>query len=112
MTLDLLPCATEFVFVPTGTDRNDMDTRHFRVYVRWTGADTWAVVWMGECWNGSGWEWEPSPSNREDDFLTRCRFTLEEACRHARTLPDTVMPNGTTYAQWQEAREKSRSAGQ
>jgi len=29
----------------------------------------------GCCLNKSGeWEWEPSPSNREDDFLARCRF--------------------------------------
>jgi hypothetical protein len=112
MTADLLPHATEFVFTPAGTDRTNPDTRHFRVYVRWSGGDTWAVIWMGECWNGTDWEWEPLPSSYDDDFLARCRFTLEEACRHARSLPDAVMPNGATYVQWQAARAEARSAGQ
>ncbi|MET4143979.1 hypothetical protein [Arthrobacter sp. UYCo732] len=104
MTADLIPHATEFVFTPTGTDRTDRDTMHFRVYVRWTGGEMWAVRWMDECWNGTEWEFEPSSSYRDEDFLSRCRFTLEDACWHARPLPDTVMPSGATYAQWQESR--------
>lgn len=107
---DLLQHATEFVFTPAGTDRKDPDTRHFRVTVSWRGEDTWAVTWMGECWNGTEWEWEPSPSSREEDFLARCRFSLEEACNHARTLADTVMPNGATYAQWQARRTALQEA--
>lgn len=104
MASTLLPHATEFVFTPSGTDRTDLNTRHFRVHVSWRGADTWAVLWMGECWNGTGWEYEPLNSSRDDDFLARCRFTLEDACTHARALADTVMPNGATYTQWQATR--------
>lgn len=109
---ELLGHATRFVFVPSGADRSDPDTRHFRVQVEWCGGDAWAVRWMDECWNGSEWEWEASSSNREGDFLARCRFTLEEACAHARALPNTVKPNGATYAQWQSSRAKARPAGQ
>lgn len=29
------------------------------------------------------WEYEPRPSNRDDDFLARTRFTLDEAKRRA-----------------------------
>lgn len=107
---DLLEHATSFVFTPAGTDRTNPDTRPFRVTVEWRGGDTWAVIWMGECWNGTGWEWEPSSSNREDDFLARTRFSLDEACAHARALPDTLMPNGATYTQWQAVKAANRSA--
>jgi hypothetical protein len=99
---DLLQHATEFVFTPTGTDRSDPDTRHFRVNVSWRGGETWAVIWMGECWNGSDWEYEPLNSSREDDFLARTRYPLQEACALAKGLADTVGPNGLTWALWQE----------
>lgn len=105
---DLIAHATAFVFVPAGTDRDNTDTRHFRVSVEWRGAQTWAVIWLGECWNGTGWEWEPSASGRDEDFLARTRFSLEEACAHARALPDTVKPNGATFTEWQAARNASR----
>jgi hypothetical protein len=36
---ELLAHATTFTFVPAGTDRADMDTRHFRVKVEWRGDD-------------------------------------------------------------------------
>lgn len=102
----LIKHATEFVFTPAGTDRTNPDTRHFRVTVSWRGEDTWAVIWMGECWNGTGWEWEPLPSSRDEEFLSRCRFSLEDACAHARALADTVTPNVATYAQWQARTSK------
>jgi hypothetical protein len=42
--------------------------------------DVWAIRCLGECLNQNGeWEWEPSPSNRDEDFLARCRFSLDEA---------------------------------
>lgn len=107
---DLLQHATEFVFTPAGTDRNDPNTRNFRVHVSWRGSATWAVVWIGECWNGTDWEWESRPSSRDDDeaFLARTRYPLEEACRLAEDLADKVCPNGLTWAQWQERKAASR----
>jgi hypothetical protein len=41
----------------------------------------WAVRWMGRCVNKSGdMEFEPSPSSRDAEFYTNCRFdSLEEA---------------------------------
>ncbi len=35
----------------------------------------WAVRWQGDCLSVDGeWEWEPSPSNRTDDWLARHRY--------------------------------------
>lgn len=107
---DLLEHATEFVFTPAGTDRNDPDTRHFRVYVSWRGGDTWAVVWMGECWNGSDWEYEPLNSSRGDHFLARTRFAVEEACAMAEGLADKVGPNGLTWALRQARKAAAQAA--
>jgi hypothetical protein len=52
--------------------------------------------------NGTGgWEIEPSPSNREDAFLERCRFTEEEALSLANDAVNAVIVNGRTIAQAQ-----------
>lgn len=41
----------------------------------------WAVTQHGNCLNRNGeWEWEPNPSSRDIDFLSRCRFdSIDEA---------------------------------
>lgn len=40
----------------------------------------WAVRSYGSCLNAQGqWEDEPSPSNRDDSFIARCRFETAEA---------------------------------
>jgi len=39
------------------------------------GPDLWAVRQGGDCLNASGgWEWEPMPSCRDEEFKSRCRF--------------------------------------
>lgn len=39
------------------------------------GPALWAVRCFGDCLNKSGgWEFEPMPSSRDDEFLARCRF--------------------------------------
>lgn len=44
------------------------------------GVDSWAILLDGEVLNKDGtWEYEPSPSNRDDDFIARTRFTRDEA---------------------------------
>lgn len=47
-------------------------------------ADRWHVMWKvlsgGWVLNSSGeWEYEPMPSSRDDEFLTRTRFSISEA---------------------------------
>lgn len=40
-----------------------------------SGVDLWAVRHGCNVLAKSGdWEWEPSPSSRDDDFMARCRF--------------------------------------
>jgi hypothetical protein len=57
-----------------------------RIRVEWRGDNDWAVTDTGLCLNNSGeWEYEPPPSSRSEDFLTRCRFSLEEAIKRAST---------------------------
>ncbi len=52
----------------------------FSVDSRSKDEDLWAIVVGRECWTReSRWEIEPSPSNRDDAFLARSRWTLSEA---------------------------------
>ena len=45
------------------------------------GASLWAVRFGQNVLSKTGqWEWEPMPSNRNENFLSRCRFaTAQEA---------------------------------
>ncbi len=54
--------------------------------------DTWAITDpFGRCLNGDlEFEYEPMPSNRNDAFLARCRFSLEKAQRVAATFSDST----------------------
>ncbi len=56
------------------------------------GPDLWAVICNGtDNLNKDGqWEWEPRPSERTDEFLTRCRFADE----------------GDAYKAWQASQAK------
>jgi hypothetical protein len=49
------------------------------------GPDKFAVRLSGNCLNRRGeWEYEPSPSNRDEAFMRRCRFkTFEDAASRA-----------------------------
>ena len=42
---------------------------------------SWAITCNGECLSKEDleFEYEPSPSSRDSDFLNRCRFTYDEA---------------------------------
>lgn len=45
------------------------------------GDGMWAICDRGCCWNKDGqWECEPLPSNRDDAYLKRNRYTFDEAC--------------------------------
>lgn len=49
--------------------------------------DTWAVRKGALCLNDDmEWEYEPIPSSRNDDFLSRTRWTKEEALEHAAVI--------------------------
>lgn len=66
------------------------------------GDDRWAVKQRSFCLNRDGeWEYESSPSNRDDGFLARCRFTEAEALRLAEVAVNAVVINGRTIQQAQ-----------
>lgn len=55
----------------------------FTAYHEPTG-DLWAVMRHGYCYQANGMsEYEPSPSNRSEEFLARTRFSRDEAIKLA-----------------------------
>lgn len=69
------------------------------INVEYRGRDLWAVVRMGEALGVDGeWEYEPSPSNREDGWLETHRFDLDTALRLAKEAAPKMTVNGYTVA--------------
>ena len=61
------------------------------VIVAWRGEDRWAITHAGWTLGLSNdgayiWDYEPSPSNRDEDYLSRSRFSLAEAFHHAQEV--------------------------
>lgn len=75
-----------------------MDASMWVVAVEDRGMGRWAVVrGVRQCLGADGeWDYEPSPSNREDDWLDAHRFDLETALRLAREQAPKVRINGMT----------------
>jgi hypothetical protein len=90
MDPDLLAHATEFTFLPEGASIDDRDVFYFTVTVARRSNDMWAVLRMTECWNKETQSWEYEPRDRSAKFLRECRFSLDEAVRIARAMPDTL----------------------
>jgi hypothetical protein len=72
--------------------------RHlYEVTVSYRGDGRWAVGRSGDCLGADGeWDWEPSPSSREDDWLATHRFDLDTALDLACEAAATVTVNGFT----------------
>lgn len=72
---------------------------HWAISVEYRGKGTWAVLHFGYCLGSDGeWDYEPSPSNREDDWLETHRFDVETALTLAREHAPKVTVNGLTPA--------------
>ena len=57
------------------------------LFIEKRGKDSWAITNIGNCYaKEGGWEHEPLPSNRSNEFIARTRFTLEEACKITKRL--------------------------
>jgi hypothetical protein len=55
------------------------------MYVQERGRGTWCVFNLGDVLNAdSEWEYEPTPSNRDEAFLERTRFDRDTALRLAK----------------------------
>lgn len=50
------------------------------------GTTRWAVRdLIGDCLGSDGWEYEPSPSERDAEFFQRCRYDTPQAALDALT---------------------------
>lgn len=75
-----------------------MDADTWSVVVECRGFGRWAVTRsVRRCLSADGeWDYEPSPSNREDDWLETHRFDLETALRLAAEQAPHITINGLT----------------
>ena len=107
--------ATTWTVYPDGYDEYTFSDKYtFTLAVEERGEpgeDRWCVKGLFEVLNDAGeWEREPSPSNRDDDFLARCRFTEAEALRLAKVAVNTIVWNGRTIAQAQAFVDSKRAS--
>lgn len=76
-----------------------IDSIHFTARVEYRGHDLWAVLDGPYCLGTDGeWDYEPSPSNREDDWLETHRFDLDTALKLAKEAAPKMTVNGYTVA--------------
>lgn len=76
----------------------DADVWDLRVEYR--GIGLWAVCHFHMCLDAEGkMEYEPSPSNRTDEYKDRFRFTFQEAVRIAKKYAPTIRVNSMTPAE-------------
>ena len=70
-----------------------MSSNHIKICKTNWEKNTWAIRGASTCLNKDGeWEWEPMPSNRDDAFMERTRFTLDEAFPLARKALAAMEP--------------------
>lgn len=84
------------------------------INVEYRGRGLWAVMRMSEALGSDGeWDYEPSPSNREDNWLETHRFDLDTALRLAKEAAPKLTVNGYAVADllaMHARREAKRSA--
>lgn len=80
---------------------DDINSDTFSIKVDYAGHGRWAVRFGGSrCLDASGrWDWEPIPSEREDEWLATHRFDLDTALRLAKEQAPHVTVNGITVQQ-------------
>jgi hypothetical protein len=77
-----------------------IDAHCWAVTVEYRGKGKWAILHGRFCLGVDGeWDWEPSPSNREDDWVAAHRFDLQAALDLAREHAPKVTVNGLTPAE-------------
>ncbi|WP_141576064.1 hypothetical protein [Actinomadura sp. WMMA1423] len=78
---------------------DNVNARHFSLYVEYRGRDRWAVSDGFLCLGNDGeWEYESIPSERADEWLATHRFDLDTALNLARAAAPKVTVNGYTVA--------------
>ncbi len=84
---------------------DDVNYRHYAITVEYRSDGMWAVCSGGFCLGTDGeWEYEPSSSNRDDDWLASHRFDEQTALQLAEEQAPLMTCNGITV---QEALARS-----
>ena len=71
---------------------DDINAGAFDITVAYRGHDLWAVSRSRRCLGRDGtWDWEPIPSERDDEWLAEHRFPEQEALRLAKEQAPLVL---------------------
>jgi hypothetical protein len=74
-----------------------MDSETWKLTVEYRGHDLWSVSRGHACLNADEeWDWEMRPSERDDEWLTSHRFSLQKALLLAEKHAPDVTINGMT----------------
>lgn len=70
------------------TNGTQCRTRLNTLRVEWRGGDRWVITDGSFVWDDAdeNWEYEPQPSERDDDFKARTRYKLATAIEIAERL--------------------------
>ncbi len=89
--------ATTYTVCALPLDRREAG--HFSITVEWRSEGRWAVCRFRQCLDANGeWDFERSPSNREDEWLDAHRFDLDTALWLAQQAAPTITVNGYSIA--------------
>lgn len=78
---------------------DDVNAGHFSITVAYRGRGLWAVLRHRFCLGADGeWDYESTPSEREDEWLAAHRFGLDDALRLAAEHVTQITVNGWTVA--------------
>jgi hypothetical protein len=108
--------ATSYLVTAWPEDMADnIDAYMWSVSVTDRGHGKWAVIRGGDGGPCLGtddeWDYEPSPSNREDDWLAAHRFDLDEALLLARDHAPRIRINGMTALECIERHRQQADRG-
>ncbi|MDG4799033.1 hypothetical protein [Micromonospora sp. WMMD980] len=88
---------TEMTFCALPEDNINHDI--YAVTVTWRGGEQYAVKRHSQVLGADGeWDYEPSPSNRNDEWIATHRFDYDTACRLAMEACQHITVNGLTVA--------------
>lgn len=94
------PTAEATTYTVSLLPETSIDHDTFAITVEKRGSAGWAVLRNRWCLGADGeWEFEPTPSERADDWIATHRFPLERALELAKAAAPDVCVNGYTAAQ-------------
>lgn len=99
-------------FSANAVDPGDMEAHHWTVKAEWRGPYGWAVTDGTFCLSVvdgvAEWDYEPIPSEREEEFYARTRFPMLDAIRWAQVMAGRRTINGYTVEDGRRMAAKRR----